>query len=211
MNMPLTLPGPAPTEFPPSRNMEGCEFVDGDWRPRHPDNPPNHYPYRDNHEFVDGEWVELHMSMRSDYVGGTLFAALRDYTRRTKAGRAQNCKCGYQCFPDDPRRVRLPDASFIVAARVTQEVRDAGNCPIAPDFAAEVISPNDEASALNRKVHEYLAAGVRLVWLVYPETKSVWVLRANGTGVWFRGAGELSGDDLMPGFTITLDTLFAED
>ena len=211
MNMPLTLPRPEAEEAIPPDDVEGCEFVDGEWREKHSDTPPNYYPYRDNHEFVDGEWVELKMSVRSDYVGGTLYAALRDYTRRSKAGRAQNSKCGYQCFPDDPRRIRIPDASFIVAARVTDDVRDAGNCPIAPDFAGEVISPNDDATVVNRKVHEYFSAGVRLVWLVYPATKSVWVMRANGTGNWFAGAGEIAGEDVMPGFQISLETLFAED
>lgn len=211
MNMPLTLPEPPTTNAPIPENVEGCEFVDGRWQPKHPDNPPVYYRYRDGHELVDGQWVELPMSMRSDLVGGNLFAALHSFVRRTKAGRAQNSKAGYQCFPDDPRRVRLPDASFIVASRVTQEVRDAGNCPIAPDFAAEVVSPNDEATALNRKVHEYFAAGVGLLWLVYPENRSVWVLRANGSGAWVVGAGELSGEEVMQGFTITLDTLFAED
>jgi Uma2 family endonuclease len=211
MNMPLTLPGPHPADVPVPDDIDGCEFVDGRWQPKHPDHPPDYYPYRDGHEFVDGQWVEQHMSMRSDLVGINLGAALRDYSRRTKAGRVQSSKAGYQCFPDDPRRVRLPDPSFIAAARVTQEVRDAGNCPIAPDFAAEVVSPNDEATALNRKVHEYLAVRVRLLWLIFPESRSVWVLRSNGAGAWVAGTGELSGEEVMPGFTISLDTLFAED
>lgn len=211
MNMPLTLPGPHPADVPVPDDIDGCEFVDGRWQPKHPDHPPDYYPYRDGHEFVDGQWVEQHMSMRSDLVGGNLFSALLGHVRQTKAGRVQNSKAGYQCFRDDPRRVRLPDASFIAAARVTQEVRDAGNCPIAPDFAAEIVSPNDEAPALNRKAHESFAAGVRLLWLVYPETRSVWVLRGNGSGAWVIGAGDLSGEDVIPGFTITLDTLFAEE
>ena len=50
-----------------------------------------------------------------------------------------------------------------------------------------------------------------MIWLVYPDTKSAWILRANGSGAWFAGTGELSGEDIIPGFTITLDTLFAED
>ena len=137
MSVPLTMPGPHAPEFTDTEDFEGCEFVDGEWRPKHPDSPPNYYPYLDNHEFVDGEWVELNMSVRSDYIGGTLYSSLRDYTRRTKAGRAQNSKCGYQCFRDDPRRIRLPDASFIAAPRVTDEVRNARNCRIAPDFAAD--------------------------------------------------------------------------
>jgi Uma2 family endonuclease len=211
MNMPLTLPSLPDPVVGPFEVKEGYEFVDGRWRPKHPDHPPDYYPYRDGHEFVDGQWVEQHMSVRSDSVSVNLVTSLITYARQRKAGRVQGSKAGYQCFPDDPRRVRLPDASFIAAARVTQAVRDAGNCPIAPDFAAEVVSPNDEATGLNRKVHEYFAAGVRLLWLIFPDNRSVWVLRSNGTGGWAIGSGELSGEEVMPGFNMSLDALFAED
>jgi Uma2 family endonuclease len=46
---------------------------------------------------------------------------------------------------------------------------------------------------------------------VYPTTKSIWIFRANGSGAWLAGAGELSGEDVVPGFSVSLDTLFAED
>ena len=65
MNMPAQIPWPTGAEW----NVKGCEFVDGQWRPKHPDAPPDKYLYREGHEFVDGAWVEKHMSVESDHVG----------------------------------------------------------------------------------------------------------------------------------------------
>ena len=55
----------------------------------------------------------------------------------------------------------------------------------------EVVSPNDTASEIDRKVLEYLTAGVRVVWIVYPATRSVTVHLSDRT------ARKLSGDDVL--------------
>lgn len=211
MSIPLTFSWHEPVSAPFLEPMEPREFVDGEWRPKHPDSPPDYYPYRDGHEFIDGEWVEKHMSVESDYISLKLGSAMLQHALASKAGRVQGSKCGFQCFPDDPKRIRLPDVTFIRANRVTADVYSSGNCPVVPDIAAEVISPNDEAEALAVKVHQYLVAGVQLVWLIYPKPKAIWVLRSNGTGGWLSGSALLSGEDILPGFTIALETLFAKD
>jgi hypothetical protein len=64
---------------------------------------------------------------------------------------------GYQCFPDDPGKVRKPDASFIQAARLAVEDEPEGWARIAPDLAVEVVSPNDLFEAVAIKVREYLS------------------------------------------------------
>jgi len=48
-----------------------------------------------------------------------------------------------------------------------------GHCPIAPDLAVEVVSPHDLYSEVEAKVNDYLGAGVSLVWVVDPPTRSV--------------------------------------
>ena len=125
-------------------------------------------------------------------------------------GRVQGPECGYQIFPAEPLRVRKPDVSFIAAERASPELLN-GNARIVPDFAAEVMSPRDKADALNKKIEEYLAVGVRLVWIIFPKTRSVWIFRSDGSGQRHVGAGEITGEDVMSGFSISLDTLFAED
>jgi Uma2 family endonuclease len=191
-------------------DVEGSEFVDGQWRPKHPAVWVDREHDRHGAEFVDGEWREKTVSVQADAVIVNLLTALRSHARAAKSGRVQGPECGYQCFPDDPRRVRKPDASFIAAGRLAADQLQ-GNARIAPDMAAEVTSPNDNLQELNRKVTEYLAVGVKHIWLIFPLTRTVWVLRADGTGGWVAGSGQLSGEGVIPNFALALDSLFAED
>ena len=86
----------------------------------------------------------------------------------------------YQCFPAAARQVRKPDASFIRIDRLPAGEEPEGHCPIAPDLAVEVVSPNDLYSEVEEKVDDYLAAGVRLVWVIDPPTRTAHVHRAGG-------------------------------
>jgi Uma2 family endonuclease len=75
----------------------------------------------------------------------------------------------------------------------------------------EVVSPNDRWTLVNDKVQAYLAAGVRLVWLVDPRREAVEVYTAEGTAhrLTAAGANVLSGGDVLPGFELPLTDLFS--
>ena len=83
-----------------------------------------------------------------------------------------------------------------------------GEIEVAPDLAVEVVSPNDKATALETKTLEYIAAGVRLVWVVVPEAKAVRVMRQDGSGGAFNLTQTLDGGDVLPGFTCAVADLF---
>src|SRR6266404_1766612 len=127
------------------------------------------------YELVNGELVEKAVSMESDVIGGILYHLMASYCDRNPVGQAFP-ETYYQCFPDDPSKVRRPDASFISAERVPR-ILPRGHCQIAPDLAAEVISPNDLYEEVEAKVEEYLRARVRLVWVLNPRNRSVRVHR----------------------------------
>jgi len=59
-----------------------------------------------------------------------------------------------------------------------------------------------------RNVDEYETAGVRLIWVVNPETKAVRVHRADGTVTVLREKDELDGEDVVPGFRCRVADLF---
>ena len=84
----------------------------------------------------------------------------------------------------------------------------AGTFRSPPDLAVEVVSPNDEAEALETNLDEYLRAGVRLIWFVYPLTKNVWAYKSDGTAKLYRIADTLTGEDVLPGFTANVSELF---
>jgi len=160
-----------------------------------------------NYELVDGRLVERGMGTTSSWIGGELHGRLREYCGQQRLGWTFPADASYQCFPDEPARVRKPDVSFIRFGRLPGEQLPEGHTRIAPDFAVEVVSPNDLALELDRKVKEYLAAGVRLVWVIFPDTRSARIHRANGSVAEVRENDELGGEDVIPGFRCTVRDL----
>src|SRR5207253_914792 len=122
---------------------------------------------------------------------------------------AYESECAYPIFGPNHDRVRRPDFSFIAPGRLPDDRSPEGYVHIPPDLAAEVFSPNDPAEEIEEKRVEYLQAGVPLVWIVYPATKTVHVFRQDGTSAAITEAGELSGEDVLPGFTCRVAEIFA--
>lgn len=165
-------------------------------------------PYSKGFELVDGELVELHMGAESSLVGGEFFAALRAYAK-SEGGTAFPCEAGIQCFAEDAQRVRKPDACFFVDGRLTEGV-PSGWLREAPDLAVEVVSPRDNAGELQVKIDEYLTAGVRLIWVAYPGTRTVQVYRPSGESSLLHANGTLTGEDVLPGFECRVGELFPQ-
>lgn len=160
------------------------------------------------YELVDGQLVERPMSGLSSYVGGRLFHRMIGHCEPSGLGWVFPADAGYQCFPDDPNKVRKPDGSFIRRERLPDGPPEKGHIRIAPDLAAEVLSPNDLAYEIDLKIQEYFDAGVKLVWEVNPEMRSVTVHRADGSSSRLREDDELTGEDAIPGFRMKVAALF---
>ena len=77
-----------------------------------------------------------------------------------------------------------------------------------PDLAVEVISPNNLDEKVYAKVMEYLAVGVKQVWLVSPEHHTVTILRSATQITAFAGDGEQVSEELFPGFRCPLREIF---
>jgi Uma2 family endonuclease len=162
-----------------------------------------------SYELVDGELVERDMGWKSSRIGASMVSLLRIYCAARGLGWVAGADASYQCYPDAPKKVRRPDASFIRLERMPPGEEPEGHCRIAPDLAVEVTSPNDFFDEVEAKVVEYLGAGVRLVWIVHPPTRTVHIRRLDGTVAMLREADELSGEDVVPGFRCRVGELFA--
>src|SRR5882762_7804776 len=70
---------------------------------------------------------------------------------------------------------RSPDAAWVLRTRLSELTRAQKQkfLPLAPDFAIELKSPTDVLADLLAKMEEYRDCGVRLGWLINPETR--WV------------------------------------
>ena len=114
-------------------------------------------------------------------------------------------------LPDDPDQLRGLDVCYLSAEQVAR----LGAVPTAeylvemPALVAEVISPSETASYINEKVNDLLRGGAQLVWLFYPKTRTVMVLRPDGSARMIPAGGLLDGNDVLPGFTVELASIFA--
>jgi Uma2 family endonuclease len=118
----------------------------------------------DGFELVDGQLKELAVGAKSSWVGGTIHILLGMYCRQNNLGWSFPQETTYRGL-GKRRSVRKPDTSFIRLGRLKNEELPEGDLRIAPDLAVESVSPNDTVYELFDKVEEYLAAGVRLVWV----------------------------------------------
>ena len=164
----------------------------------------------DGHRFdlVDGCLVERHMGAESSWIALQVNRHLGNYVATSQGGLVLGPDCGYQIFPDDPNRVRFPDGSFIRSGRLPHDAPPRGHVRIVPDLVIEVVSPNDLAWEVELKVTEYLQAGVPLLWVFYPDTRTVWVYRASGETTHLRVGETLSGEEVLPGFTCPVAEVF---
>lgn len=99
---------------------------------------------------------------------------------------------------------RSPDAAWIELSRwqgLTPEER-AGFPPICPDFVIELRSKTDALSPLQDKMQEYLASGLRLGWLINPQGQTVEIYRPNSAIAKIPFPADLSGEAVLPGFTV---------
>jgi Uma2 family endonuclease len=106
--------------------------------------------------------------------------------------------------------VRSPDLAWVQRSRwetLTEKQRKTF-APICPDFVAEIRSPSDNIVGLKEKMEEYLANGARLGWLIDPSDRMVYVYRAGAEVECLEDPVTLSGDPVLPGFTLLMEQLW---
>lgn len=108
-----------------------------------------------------------------------------------------------------PDTVLAPDVAFVRREAFPPKGKRLGFPRIVPDLVVEVLSPSNSASEMNEKVRIYLAAGVRLVWIVDPVAEVVTVYEPDGAARLLRPGEALDGGEVLPGFALALDELFA--
>jgi Uma2 family endonuclease len=109
----------------------------------------------------------------------------------------------------NPDTVRIPDVSVVRRERVPAAGIPEGFWPGAPDLAVEIVSPHDRAEEVHERVRDYLGAGVRLVWVLWPKSRTVTVYWPDGTARELGPDEQLTGGDVLPGFTARVQDLFA--
>jgi Uma2 family endonuclease len=157
-------------------------------------------------ELVDGVLVEKAMGYLESMLAGVILTALNNFVRPQNLGIVLGADGTLNILP---RQVRVPDVSFIGWERFPDGRPPQVAIPsIAPDLAAEVISPGNTTGEMQRKLRDYFDAGVRLVWYVDPKSRTVTVYTSVDQSSVLTVEDTLDGGDVLPGFELPLVDLF---
>ena len=108
----------------------------------------------------------------------------------------------------DPDTVREPDVAFFSAERSPPGERVTGYAEVAPDLVVEIASPGDSRREVYDKARMWLSHGVRLVWTVHPDTRTVEAHRADRPVATLGEDDSLDGLDVLPGFACAVRAVF---
>jgi Uma2 family endonuclease len=106
--------------------------------------------------------------------------------------------------------IRSPDASWVKREKwdsLTERQQEAF-APIGPDFVVELRSPSDRLSQVRAKMVEYMENGASLGWLIDPFEFRVYVYRRDHDVILLENPETVSGEPLLPGFTLNLTDLW---
>jgi Uma2 family endonuclease len=132
-----------------------------------------------------------------------LTARLWNWNEKTKLGVVLDSSGGFT-LPNSA--VRAADASWISLERWSVVPAKARKkfAAICPDFVVEITSPSDSLEDTREKMTEYLAQGVRLGWLLDPESGLAEIYRPGRPVESLNRPATLSGEDILPGFVLDL-------
>jgi len=80
--------------------------------------------------------------------------------------------------------------------------------PVCPDFVMELVSPADDLRTLQHKMGEYIENGAQLGFLIDPFQRGVLVYSSDRSVVILQRPETVSGDPVLPAFTLKLDELW---
>jgi Uma2 family endonuclease len=163
---------------------EFCDFV--------------HRPENDNKwfELVRGEVIELPPPMkRHGAVCANVARILGNFTFQRRKGYITANDSGV-ILERDPDTVRGPDVALYEDAQKFEDLHPKyGEVP--PRLAVEVLSPNDRADRITRKMMDYIRNGVPLVWLIDPDAKLVTVFRPDGPPYELKDTDDITGNAVL--------------
>lgn len=165
---------------------------------------------RDGHryEIVDGELIDMGNSgAKHGYIAIILSSALFSVVMDQKLGALFDSSTAFKMKNGNKR---APDISFFAKERLKGlDDLPAGLLDGAPDLAIEILSPNNTVEEIDNKLTEFFDNGARLVWVINPNQHHVLVYRtAQEPDRLLKLGDALEGEDVVPGFTLPIATLF---
>lgn len=107
-----------------------------------------------------------------------------------------------------PDTVRFPAVSFFTTGN-RFEATDLQITERVPELVIEIVSTNSRRNETNRRVREYHALGTEHIWIIDPIDAVVHVCRRGRPTSTMSATEAVSGENILPGFTLTGNQLFA--
>jgi Uma2 family endonuclease len=159
-------------------------------------------------ELIDGTLVEKAMGWQEAELAIVIATLLRNFVAASHLGKIFGPD---GMFRLEPEQIRIPDVAYISKQRFAGRTLDRGAFwELGCDLAVEVISPSNTRREMERKLNDYFAAGVKLVWLVYLDPREIVVYTSPNSSVTLRGEDALEGGPVLPGFSVPVAQVFAE-
>ena len=160
------------------------------------------------YELSRGELVPMTpVGLQHSAIVGRLGKLLSNYVDEKQLG-IVGMEGGFK-LKREPDTLRAPDIHFVSKVRIEKEGITKKFADYPPDLAVEVLSPEDTASEIQKKVEEYLAGGVPLVWVVDPANQKVTVYRSLQDIKILSADQELDGGQVISGFRTKIADIFA--
>ena len=159
------------------------------------------------YELLEGELVKTPLAgARHGVCCAAVGMVLYRYVKERSQGHAVSNNTGV-ITERDPDTVLAPDLAYWSHERLPE--MPGGFVEVPPDLAAEVVSASDSQSYVHRKVLHYLDHAVSLVWVVDPKTRTVTVYRSRRDVCILGDQDEITGGDVLPGFSCRVGEFFA--
>ena len=136
-----------------------------------------------------------------------LIFQLQAWNRQNKLGEVFDSSSGFKLPNGDER---APDASWVKSERwnsLTAEEQEKFP-PLCPDFVVELMSPNDSLNKTRQKLKEYIENGAKLGWIINRKQRQIEVYRPQQQPEIMTNPDTVSGEDILPGFTLDLSTIW---
>ena len=170
-------------------------------------------PDRDNHELIDGNAVPK-MSPKRFHAGlQKSFIKLMDDWAIARG----------HFYPewavllerDGEPWVPVPDLTYVSFERLSADWLEDEPCPVPPDLAIEIISPNQSFGMMAAKAADYIAAGVARVWVVDSQARMITAFIPSAVPVTYWGEalvadpqGAIASDGLA-GLDLVVEAVFS--
>ena len=161
-------------------------------------------------ELIDGEIRRFPMpGLEHGEICGNIYYHLREVVKRNRLGRVMTNDpfVRTRTNPDGCRGADVLYVSYDTYAADLPTPKGAISPPL--ELVVEVRSPRDSDIDLANKTNEYLAAGVRVVMVVDPETRSAGVFRSGELPQRFANGDVVTLPDILPGFAVPIAEFFA--